>query len=86
LLADLNACAERPCDEVESCLTVAALSAIPLEAILALEAGGEPSPALVAEILAVAVVFGQLGLEDSTGDLFGDMVDPNPAMGGSSGR
>lgn len=87
LLADLNACAERPCDEVESCLTITALGAFPIEEILELQGGGEPSPALVAEILAVAVVFGQLGLEDATGDLFGDLMNPEPTeMGGSSGR
>lgn len=86
LLAQVNACAERPCDEVESCLTVTALGALPIEAILLLEEGGEPSPALIAEILAVAVVFGQLGLDDSTGDLFGDMTDPEPiGMGGGAG-
>lgn len=87
LLADLNACAERPCDEVESCVMVTALSSLPLDALLLLEDGGEPSPSLVAELLAVAVVFGQLGLEDSTGDLFGDMADPPPsALGGRAGQ
>lgn len=73
LLEDLNACAARSCDQVEACVTLAALGALPIEAILVLEEGGAPSPALVAELLSVAVVFGQLGLEDVAGDLLGDM-------------
>lgn len=89
LLADLNECAELPCDEVESCVEITALTSLPIEAILELEGGGEPSPTLIAQLLPVLVVFGQLGLDENTGgDLFGDLGDmmPPDAMGGAAGR
>jgi hypothetical protein len=91
VLEGLNACAEKPCDEVEACVELEALKAIPLETLLTI-GEGEPSPQVLADLFAIGVVFGQLGLDDEGGGLFGDEpdtsepTDPPPAMGGAAGR
>lgn len=84
LLEGLNECAKEDCDSVETCVFLEAFQVLPLDELSELEEGEDPSPALVAEILALGVVFGQLGLGDDSG--FGGILeDPMPGgMGGSA--
>ncbi len=89
LLEDVNDCASLPCDEVEGCLEVVALTSLPIDTLLEIENGGELSPAIVADLLSLVAVFGQLGFGEEATDLFAGAPmpdDPPPAMGGSAGR
>lgn len=84
-LAGLNTCAEKSCSEVEWCIQLELLKNLPLDALLTLEEGEEPSPDLLATLVSLGVALGQLGLSDETGGGLDDLF-PNPGMGGASGR
>jgi hypothetical protein len=85
-LAGLNACAEKSCAEVEWCIQLELLKNLPLDELLSLEEGEEPSPGILATLVSLGVALGQLGLSDETGGDFGDLFPEPDNMGGGSNR
>jgi hypothetical protein len=82
LLEGLNDCAEEDCENVETCVFLQAVLALPVDVLSGLEEGDELSPALLSQILAIGVVFGQLGLGE--GDVGGILGDPMGMGGGAN--
>lgn len=80
LLAELNECATKDCEDIETCIFLELIGALPAEVISG--DTDELSPALLADFLAIGVVFGQLGLSDEG---FEDPFNPDPDPGAGAG-
>lgn len=83
LLEGINECAQEECENVETCLFLEVLKSVPLETLVELDSEETPSPAVLADLLPIFIVFGQLGLSDSS---FEDIPTAPPGPGGASGR